>query len=432
MMASKRYSFQFLVISVIITSFLGGCLSLAEDVTPIPGESQPTSSIQGTDLPTLEPTQEPDVVEEPEVDLVTGDSIVNVFLVDQTSEGLLEQDLQIRLEGYDGFELVFEQSLPITNTNPVQFGEIDLTPGRVYFASLAYGGAVYRSEIVQISPDQTFLDLELIVYDTTTDQSALVIDRLHILFDFLETGSVRVVEIYIISNLGDSTVVPGSDSGISVEFPLPDGAFGIEFEDGSLGQRYRETRTGFGDTVSIPPGSGVYPLSVIYQLPYTKNKLDFNQVFDLPVGAVILMTPADGFKLKGATVEDQGLQAMPSGEVQIYSASSIPAGETLEFRISGKPGNGLVPEPSMITTSQLIIYGAGGAGVLLLASGIWLFLRNQRQIEDEEIDTYDNKEEILDSIIALDDLFSAGEISEGDYKRKRSQLKSQLKSLSEK
>ncbi len=407
-------------------------MSLAEDVTPPPDENLPTSSMQETDLPTLEPTREPEATPDIEADVVTGEGVVNVYLVDQTSNGLLEQDLEISLEGYDGFERVFEQSLSIANSNPIQFSDIDLAPGRVYFASLAFGGAVYRSEIVQISPDQTFLDLELVVYDTTTDQSALVIDRLHILFDFLETGNVRVVEIYIISNLGDATVVPGSDSGISVEFPLPDGAFGIEFEDGSLGQRFRETRTGFGDTVSIPPGTGVYPLSVIYQLPYTRNKLDFNQEFNLPVGAVILMTPADGFKLKGSTVDDQGVQAMPSGEVQIYSSSSIPAGGTLEFRISGKLGNGLVPEPRTFTTSQLIIYGAGGAGVLLLVSGIWLFFRNQRQIRAEEIDMYDTEDEILDSIIALDDLFSAGEISEGEYQRKRSQLKSQLRSLSEK
>ncbi len=70
---------------------------------------------------------------------------------------------------------------------------------------------------------------------------------------------------------------------------------------------------------------------------------------------------------------------------------------------------------------------------MLLIVGIWLFLRNrgQENVTADGIEVSEkSQDEILDSIIALDDLFAKGEIPEKVYNRKRTQLKDELKSIS--
>ena len=134
------------------------------------------------------------------------------------------------------------------------------------------------------------------------------------------------------------------------------------------------------------------------------------------------------------------MQSLPSGEVRIYSTQSLSENDVLAFSISGEPAEEItrVESPSAVTPQNdfdpVIIYGAGGIGLALLVTGIWMFLRNKREAnenDDPDIEIpSETREEILDSIIALDDLFENGEITEKVYQQKRSQLKEKLKSVS--
>ena len=89
-------------------------------------------------------------------------------------------------------------------------------------------------------------------------------------------------------------------------------------------------------------------------------------------------------------------------------------------------------EENQFDSTQLLIYGAGGLGVLLLVSGAWMFIRSNRPKDRTTGDDFqDAKEEILDSIIALEDLHAKGEISDRVFQKKRKQLKDALKLLAE-
>ncbi len=322
----RRYQNSFLVRIIIfimlVSLALTGCISLADDITP-PPDNAGAEPLPPTALPTLEPTREVPATVESQSEENSQGGIVNVYILDNTEGLLLEESPDVQLEGYDQFEQVFVESHPISPEGVVQFSGIPFPEGRVYFASILYGGAVYRSQIVLIETEQTSLDLQVEIFNTTTDQAGLIIDRVHVLVDFTQPDIAEIVEIYILSNLGDATIVPEAPGEISVEFPLPAGAVGIGFEDGNLGERYLKTDAGFGDTVSIPPGSGIYPVSVYYSLPYEKNRLDFEQRFNYPVGAVVVMLPAGDVIVQGSTLEDMGVQSIPSGEVQIYSGQAV-------------------------------------------------------------------------------------------------------------
>jgi len=431
----KRFGLVLLV-SLILT----GCLSLAEDITPPPDVAQ--VQIREETSPTLQPTGDVSSAAGSESEKETVPGFVNVLVLDQTDGLFFEENPVIILEGYDQFEPAFEASLPVPADGKVEFTDIPFPEGRVYFASIPYGGAVYRSQIVMVEGDTAGLDLQIEIFKTTTDQSGLVIDRLHVLMEFNQPGLVDIVEIFIMSNFGDATIVPESAGEISVEFPLPAGAVGISFEDGALGQRYLKTDDGFGDTVSIPPGSGIYPLSVYYSLPYENDEIDFIQQMNYPVGAAVVMLPAGDIVLQGIGLEDHGVQSIPSGEVRVFSTSGLAAEMVLEFNVSGElavevPGTVNSPEPAPLPVkanlNDGIIIGAGGLGVILVTGGVLLLVR-RRQSGDPGRDKRErvgSPEEIMDSIIALDDLFENGEISEKDYQEKRKDLKDELKLISE-
>ncbi|RLD01594.1 MAG: hypothetical protein DRI46_03495 [Chloroflexi bacterium] len=415
---------------ILISFFISGCSSLQIDVTPPPADTQ-AEQIPATPRPTRTPAPE---VSQSAATLSPdelGSDVIVVTVVDQTGGVLLEQGLEVELAGYEEYELVYEDAEVLTSDARVIFEDAPFSEGRVYFASVSYGGAIYRSEIVELGADTTFLELTIRIYETTTSDESLVIDRVHLLADFPSPDYVQFVEIYIVSNLGDATVVSANPGEATISFPLPADAESVEFEDGALGQRYLQTEDGFGDTVGIPPGSGVYQVLVYYQLPVRRNRLDFSQDMRYPVQAVIAMVPAGEAVLKGSTLEDRGIQAIPDGSVQMYAGAAMERGDSLEFRLSIESSSNTLPNDGSGFLSQGVLIGAGVLGAVVFVIGGWLFLRQRREnLElDGDSNTSDAREQIMDSIIALEDLFMNGEIEEKAYLKKRQELRDKLKAL---
>ncbi len=74
----------------------------------------------------------------------------------------------------------------------------------------------------------------------------------------------------------------------------------------------------------------------------------------------------------------------------------------------------------------------GALGFVLILAGVWMYLRDRNRPadeldEEEEEDEFDNEEEILDAIIALDDLHRSGKIPDEAYQPRRAELKARLK-----
>ena len=69
---------------------------------------------------------------------------------------------------------------------------------------------------------------------------------------------------------------------------------------------------------------------------------------------------------------------------------------------------------------------------MLTVIGGWLYLRDRRRAlaEDQDVDGLDSSEDVMDAIVALDDLHRAGQISDEAYKKRRAELKDSLKKMS--
>jgi hypothetical protein len=417
---------------LLFSLFLSSCLSMQIDITPEP-DSIKADGIVDTPIQSQAPTQNsPQPTISLEAEGIEGEVIV-VNVIDQTGGMLLEQGLEVQLEGYDQFELVYQDTKPLTTESRSVFDSVPFQAGRVFFASISHGGAIYRSDMFEAGDETTSMQMAIQIFETTTSDENILVERIHVLADFPSPYQVQIVEIFIVSNLGDSTYVADSPGEATLSFPLPAEAGSISFDDGALGERYVKTVDGFGDTVSIPPGAGVYQTLVYYTLPIQENTFEFSQVMSYSVRAAVIMTPEGEVIVEGANLEDMGVQAIPDGSVQVYSAMSIPRGESLQFRVTVESTESVVPSDAPVFLPQWVIIAAGVLGGALLLTGVWLFIRQRsRGFEDVEFEeTSVEREEILDSIIALEDLYQEGDITEKAYLKKRQELKDQLDSLAD-
>jgi hypothetical protein len=286
---------------------------------------------------------------------------------------------------------------------------------------------------MQAEQGTTSIELPVQIYDTTTDTSELLVDRLHLFFEFIDEQTLRVVELYVISNPGPNTLVAAAEGQPVLEFQLPPGAENLEFQDGQLGDRFVKTETGFGDTLPVRPGSGNYQVLFSYTMPFSR-KLDLSRPTDLPINAVVALVPEGSIKIKSETLQDSGTNDVQGVAYRVYTGGSLPLGDELRMTITGSPASGNPILAAGSTTSLLV--GVGVLGIVLVLTGFWLYSRNRPREESTEQAQLgparpdaDDTESLMDAILALDDLYQQGELPEEAYVQRRSELKERLRGV---
>jgi hypothetical protein len=86
--------------------------------------------------------------------------------------------------------------------------------------------------------------------------------------------------------------------------------------------------------------------------------------------------------------------------------------------------------PAETTSNRNLLIGAGALGIGLILAGGWMYLRDRNREEEEvaeEEDEFESSEDVIDAIIALDDLHRSKKISDEAYQKRRAELKESLK-----
>ena len=338
-----------------------------------------------------------------------------------TSGGALPPGLEVILTGFDGEQEVYRQTTPVAADGSYAFDGVPVVAGRIYGATVAYGDVLYFSEGAHLTGDGAPLDLPVTIHDTTTDPSTLSIERLHVLFDFSVPDRVQVLELWVLSNTSDRTVVAAPGRGV-VEVSLPEGASDLGFEQGSIGERFMLTDKGFGDTQPVVPGTATSQFIFSYVLPYD-GQLDFVRPTDYAVNAVVALLPAEGVTAQGGGLQDLGVQQMGGQAVHSYTSGAIAAGGALEMEISGKPQAGGQAGSNSLPN---VAIGLGVLGSLLIVAGLWWF-RPRRGRGSEGAPAEADPERLVGELAALDDAFAAGGMEESVYRARRDSLKRALR-----
>jgi mono/diheme cytochrome c family protein len=415
---------------------------------PYPAPDAKTTNPLDQNAPTT-----PEAYPAPEVTLTPGLTLTEEMTSTETfigsvavqlingSGGEAPTDASVILYGFDNMQNTYSETLTTSVDGIYNFSDVLMPAGRVFLAGVKYASGTYGSDIVTVDPTTPNLNLQVTVYDSTTDTSALTTDRVHIFFDFTDPENTQVIEVFIISNPTNLAVVSATENGPVVTFPLPEGYTNLQFQDGELGDRFIEVAQGFADTLTVKPGVGDYQVIFAFQMPYDR-KLVFSQMMFLPTSAVVVMVPDNGVKVDSDQLEDGGTRDFQGTNYHMYNGTSLIAGSLLEFTLSGRPKDAGTSFVSTGTMKNLAI-GLGVFGLALVISGLWLYRRNQKkaalQAASEGPDlpesaslgdaTPEDEDTLMDAIIALDDQFKAGNLPEDAYLERRAVLKEKLRNI---
>ncbi|TLN00397.1 LPXTG cell wall anchor domain-containing protein, partial [bacterium] len=146
----------------------------------------------------------------------------------------------------------------------------------------------------------------------------------------------------------------------------------------------------------------------------------------LNVAEAIVMVPQNGVKLKSDQLTDAGARLVQDVNLQLYSTTNLSPDVPLKLSLSGRPAQGA--QVNSGTTTTLAV----GIGAFVLVGGLAAvyFIRRRKVTEKpDEIQEEETPEALMDAIIALDDQRRAGELNEGAYLTRRSELKARLEKL---
>jgi cbb3-type cytochrome c oxidase subunit III len=357
------------------------------------------------------------------------------------SGGDAPDDAPVTLYGFDNMQNTFSETLSTGLNGVYTFLNVVMPEGRAFLAGADYASATYGSDIAMVDPANPNLNLQITVYEPTTDVSVLTTDRVHLLFDFSTPGTVSIVEVFIISNPSQQAVVSPTEGGTVVTFPLPEGYTNLQFQDGALGDRYVEVSQGFADTTTVNPGSGQYQVIFAFQMPYDR-KLNFVQPMFLPTSAVVVMVPDNGIKVDSSMLTDGGTRDYQNSTYRMYNGESLIAGSSLEFTLTGKPKQA-TKSPLANLNMQYLAIGLAAFGVALVLGGLWLYRSNQRKAALQAVSagvdlaapssgqdaSPEDEEMLMDAIIALDDQYHAGNLPKEAYLERRAILKEKLRNF---
>ena len=377
---------------------------------------------------------------------------VIVGYVTQGTQGAADPAGQVvSLEAYVDFEPVATFTATVGMDGAFEFTDLAVDEGIVYLASTPYGGIRYSSPVVTLSAAQPATETDIVVYEGTDDASGLAIERMHWIVDS-QPGGLVVGQIYSFGNQGDRTYlgapVEGIDQPATIAMYVPEGVEAIEFENGTLGDRFRQVGNWVYDTTPVVPGEDTRQVIMRYVLPYAGRDLDLAQEFRYPVQTMnLLIADLPSLEVESPALEFASTETLQGRPYQLWRMQSA-GPESLQVSLSGLLEAGDV-DPRAFDTAGASAAGASAsaAGVPLLEPWmVWLLasllvvtfggvlLGSHRQglvsASEQSRELRQQRDVLIQRIAHLDDLHAMGELNDELWRKERAPLKAQLLDLS--
>jgi hypothetical protein len=443
--------FHLVVLSVILSLTLAAC-SMAKDITPPPGYQSPTdvpTISQSDQSPKSTPTSEPTTAT-PEstptetrsinpsdnFDSTPNPSLINIDgKLENGSGGNIPEGQKITLVGFDkdqsgNYQMGIELEAVIESDGSYKFKDLDAPLDRAFLIITSWGGVEYQSEPVIVTEGGTDLSVPITIYEKTDDPTVLSINQVHLFLNSSSQDIIQVTEIFIVTNPSNKVVVVSSD-GTSIPFiHTPENATGVQYQ---LSQGSTQLLNATGGFAMLPGADKQYGFIASFTMPYAKS-LKYEETFSLPVSSLTVLFPV-GMRLRSDQLIDAGTQDIEGQQYQMYQTNNLASGSSLSLTLSGKPGDST---GFTLDRQTKIIIGIGVVGLVLIGVGIYLYFHDRARFKKEneviqdqiEADALgEDHDNIIDAIVALDDQYTAGEISKDAYTMRRNELKDRLRGI---
>lgn len=366
---------------------------------------------------------------------------VTGVLVNRSPDGTIPQSLSVMLhildQNYNQVGMLHTLSQP---DGSFRFEDVPLDQNELYAGIVSYQGATYYSEPVPYDGENA-PNLDLPVYETTTDLAKVQIDEMHVLFNFAQDG-LEVSEIYLISNLDDYTITRTltltDGQPATIEFPLPEKADYVFFKP-DASDRFVRLDNGFADKAPLVPGERSSNMMVSYLLPYAET-MSYSYTAPVPVVNIDYLLPAEqGVSLNGPGLTGPQTTTLQDKSVyQVYSYKALTKGQTVQLNFSGKPNiqpsstNPSAKNPIVSDKNSAIEIASGALGLAMMGIGIWQWRKSKHEEADEvseEVSDELTLNQLATKIAQLDDTHEKGMVDEENYQAQRADLLKQAKSV---
>lgn len=354
---------------------------------------------------------------------------IHGLIVNGTEGADLPHGLEVTLFAFEGTQLIFEQDIPVDADGSFEVQDLDIIPGRIFGALTEYQGVRYFNTAGHMLEDSLSLELPLTVYETTTDDGLIVVERMHLIFDFSIDGVVEVSELLLVTNTGDRTIT-GQEGLNEIRVTLPKGFSNLRFADSPEVMRFTEDANGFVMYEDFIPGEAIEAY-FSFTLPYERS-LEYQQSADYPIEAIVILKTQGPPSISGEGLQELSARDMGGIFMESYSMDPLEQGEMLELHLSG----GHPARVDSSSTTNLVI-GVAALGLTLIAIffGWRMWSRGYESTEEYDAETAPeeprDRQALIRAIAALDDMYAAGEVTGTAYWERRDVLKRSLKAFIE-
>jgi hypothetical protein len=304
----------------------------------------------------------------PVTSLAAGEGVIQGLVVNGTAGGGSVEGLEVTLRVFQ--DTSEAESLTTTTDAEGQFRFQGLETGSdwAYLVRVGYQEVVYSQGMLSFQTGQSELAVEVAVYETTTDDSDIYIERAHLLVAVTDVG-LEVTELYVFGNLTDRTYVGMDDIGGRLwtsRFVLPLGSSDLALDDGTLGGRFLATEDGFVDTEPHWPGSTRVLFSYVMACP--SGTCDLARELVHPISDLNMLIADAGVTVDSKQLVFQGKRDAQGQPYLNYVASDLASGKVLDLRVRlpGAASTGMLSPRKGTQALPWIILGAVLTGLVLI------------------------------------------------------------------
>jgi hypothetical protein len=359
------------------------------------------------------------------------DGVVTGQVVNKTSGGASTAGTTVLLIAFGRKEQapVGQRSVPADEQGRYAFDGLDRDPNLVYIALARYQNVNYPiDQPFQLQADASY-QADIGVYEATTADDAIQLERLNLLVVGADQGVVQFMEMGSLVNNSDRTFVTANpqDQALAraLKFALPSGALGVQMQTGFSDKDVIPGVGGVQVTSPVLPGRHEFALS--FQLPYAGSSADLSMQMPYPTATYSVYLPDTGLKLDANGLASGGQAQLGGQAYALYTATNLPKSVVIGSQLSGLGSTGTLA-PNQLALISL------GVIMLVLGGGVFLFGRRLQPASAvaaarTAVDTEQERLELVVRLAALDERFAAGDIGHAEYGAERFRGKQRLREL---
>jgi hypothetical protein len=205
----------------------------------------------------------------------------------------------------------------------------------------------------------------------------------------------------------------------TITYRLPSDVTNIQLGTGAMSCCIEFEPGGFYDTMEFPPGKKQITFS--YQVAAENRDLLLSKTVTLPTKEIDFMINDSSITATGDKIV---YRPLPNAPLQRYVAKGLEANDTLTLKLAGLAG-----KPLNVSRITILSFG-----LLVVLFGLFAFRKikkNNTATEkySKESQNVQDKEAILQQILALDEAYETKQLPETEYQHKLEILKIKLESL---